>query len=128
MQTILIVDDEAEIVELLEMLLDGDGLRVLGAYDGTTALRIAREEHPDLVISDVMMPGLDGRELCRAIKSDPQLASTSIVLMSAMTRLNLDDCHQDLFITKPFDIFRVAEQVRQLLARRQAPPSDQHRS
>ena len=115
MKQILVVDDEAEIVELLTMLLDGDGRSILPAYEGTTALRIVREQRPHLVISDVMMPGIDGRELCRIIRSDPELEGISIVLMSAVNKLDLRECQEDVFISKPFDIFTVQQTIDSLL-------------
>ncbi len=116
LRKILVVDDEAEIVDLLTMLLDGEGREILPAYDGNTALRIVREQRPNLVISDVMMPGIDGRELCRTIRSDPELAGVSIVLMSALNKLDMRECHEDVFISKPFDIFTVEQTIDRLLA------------
>ena len=115
-KTILIVDDEADIVELLTLVLEGDGRTVLRAYDGITELALAREQHPDLVISDVMMPRLDGRELCRLIKADPELAHTRVVLMSAVHKLDLREYGEDVFIRKPFNILKMDEAVRHLLA------------
>ncbi|MDP9378774.1 MAG: response regulator [Chloroflexota bacterium] len=115
-KTILVVDDEVEIVELLTLLLDGDGRTILGAYDGNAALEIVREQRPDLVISDVMMPGIDGLELCRIIQSDPGFGEISIVLMSAINKLDLRECREDVFISKPFDIFTIEQTVERLLA------------
>jgi CheY-like chemotaxis protein len=116
MKKVLIVDDEAEIVELVSMVLEEDGLRLYSAYDGEQALRIVREEHPDLVLSDIMMPRLDGRELCRRIRADPDTSSTVIILMSAVHRLEAADCGADGLLRKPFDILAVTNIVSSFLA------------
>ncbi len=113
---ILVVDDEPEIVDLLTLLLERDGITILSAYDGNTALQIVREQRPHLVISDVMMPGIDGRELCQRIRSDPELMGIPIVLMSAINKLELRECTEDVFVTKPFDIFTVHQTVEYLLS------------
>ncbi len=115
MHKVLIVDDEAQIVELLTMVLDGAGCELLPAYDGAEALEIVRSEQPHAVLSDVMMPGLDGRELCRCIKSDPGLNYTPVILMSAGRSIDLSECGADAFIQKPFDISTVADVVERFL-------------
>lgn len=115
-KTILVVDDEPEIVNLLIIFLTGDNRTILGAHDGHTALAIARERRPDLLISDVMMPGIDGRELCRIIQADPELSATRVVLMSALHKLDLRECHEDVFISKPFDIYTIEQAVERLLS------------
>jgi len=115
-KTILVVDDEAAIVNLLRIILSQDGVEVLGAYDGLEALDIARRERPDMVISDVMMPRMDGRELCRAIRSAPELAGTRVVLMNALHKMILVDYTEDAFIPKPFGVEMLEETVERLLA------------
>jgi PAS domain S-box-containing protein/putative nucleotidyltransferase with HDIG domain len=79
----LIVDDHADARILLHDLLESRGHEVLQAEDGEAALGMARREHPDLVISDVLMPRMDGYELCRHIKTDPELSQTAFVFYSA---------------------------------------------
>ena len=113
---ILVVDDEEVIVGLLTLLLDVDGRTILGAHDGVEALAIARKQRPDLVITDVMMPGIDGRELCRLIRSDPELANTRVMLMSAVHKLDIGGYGADEFIRKPFDLHEVDRAVRRLLS------------
>ncbi len=115
MHKILIVDDEAQIVELLTMVLDGDERQLLPAYDGAEALEIVRRMQPHAVLSDVMMPGLDGRELCRCIKSDPALDYTPVILMSAGRSIDLGECGADAFIQKPFDISAVVDMLERFL-------------
>jgi CheY-like chemotaxis protein len=94
-KTVLVVDDEADIVEVILAVLAEHDVTVLAAYDGRAALELARRARPDLVLSDVMMPGLDGRELCALIKADPDLAGTRVALMSAMYKLDLRDIDED---------------------------------
>lgn len=116
MKTVLVVDDEAEIVELIAMVLEEGDYAVLSAYDGEQALELVREHHPQLVLSDVMMPRLDGRELCRRIRSDPETSGTVIILMSAIHRLDPGGCSADELIRKPFDIMSVSDTIDRLLA------------
>ncbi len=115
MKKVLIVDDEAEIVELVSMVLEDDDLSLLAAYDGEQALQIVRAERPDVVLSDIMMPRLDGRELCRQIKADPDIRDTIIILMSAVHRTEAADCGADELIRKPFDIASVTQMVSHYL-------------
>ena len=115
MKKVLIVDDEVEIVELISMVLDNDDTSLLAAYDGEQALEIVREEAPDLVLSDVMMPRLDGRELCRQIKSDPGTSDTVVILMSAVNRIDPGECDADALIHKPFDITQVMDTIDRFL-------------
>lgn len=115
MKKVLIVDDEAEIVELVSMVLEDDDLSLFAAYDGEQALQIVREEHPNVVLSDIMMPRLDGRELCRQIKADPETSDTVIILMSAVHRIEAADCGADELIRKPFDITSVTLVVNRFL-------------
>jgi CheY-like chemotaxis protein len=113
---VLVVDDEADIVAVLAAVLADHDVTVLPAYDGREALEIARRERPDLVLSDLMMPGLDGRELCRRIKADPDLSGTRVALMSAVYKLDLRECGEDAFVPKPFGLDRLAGTIRRLLA------------
>ncbi len=115
---ILVVDDEQDIVELVSLVLEEPGLSVLSAYNGQQALDILQEQHPDLILSDVMMPHLDGLQLCKRIKSTPSTRDTIIILMTAAGGLSLDDCGADALIRKPFDITAVQDTVRRYLAER----------
>jgi len=67
---ILVVDDDAKIVELVKLYLNRDGYKVVTAYDGDQALRLARESHPDLIILDIMLPGIDGLGICRILRHE----------------------------------------------------------
>ena len=82
-KTILVVDDEQDIVDLISYNLSKEGYEVSMANNGTDAVELARRLRPDLVILDIMMPGLDGFEVCRTLRQDPNLQSTAIVFLTA---------------------------------------------
>ena len=67
---VLVVDDDTKTVELVKLYLNRDGYRVVTAYDGNEALRLAREAHPDLIVLDLMLPGIDGLEICRILREE----------------------------------------------------------
>ncbi len=116
MKKILIVDDEAQLVELLLMVLDDGQSELLCAYDGEEALELVRRERPHVILSDVMMPRLNGQDLCRQIKADSELVHIPVILMSAMHRLDASECGAEELIRKPFDIMTVRETVSRLLS------------
>ena len=82
--TILVVDDSPVNLRLVVRTLEGRGYRLLAAKNGRAALDIARRVHPDLILLDVMMPELDGFEVCRALKSDPSTRDAIVVFLSAL--------------------------------------------
>src|SRR5207302_1214890 len=84
---ILIVDDQRAIAEMMAGVLQGRGYEVLTAFDGETALRQVRTERPDLLVSDILMPGMDGYELCRRVRSDPLTALLPIVFVTSLEPL-----------------------------------------
>lgn len=105
MTTVLVVDDEPSILDIVSMFLEAEGYQVVQARNGREGLDRARAERPDVVISDVMMPLLDGRELCNTIHGDPDLSTIPVIMMSAAGESAIrDSCHPDAFITKPFDL------------------------
>jgi CheY-like chemotaxis protein len=97
--------------EILRLLLDGDGVEVLVAHNGQEALEMVREERPHLILSDVMMPVLDGRELCRRVRADPATSHIAVILMSAAHQKGAARYGADAFIRKPFDLLEVLEKV-----------------
>ena len=104
---ILVVEDEATIAELLVELIEEYGYEAVRAKNGAEGLNLARRHHPALIISDVMMPVMDGYEMLRAIRSEPDLAETTVVLVSAAFLRNLpppDAPAADAYIDKPFNI------------------------
>ncbi len=117
MATVLVIDDEAPIVELLVDIIEEKGHIALRASNGVEGLALARANLPDLIISDVMMPLLDGYALLRALRSEPALAHTTVVLVSAAFPRN--DKSQatppaDGYLRKPFDIAAVEQLIGQL--------------
>jgi len=114
---ILVADDEESITELVAFALELEGYQVIQAPDGPEALRLAREEHPDLAMVDVMMPGLDGREVSRRIKEDPTTSNIPVLLFSAAPNPDLSEAKADGFMPKPFDINQLVDTVRRYIAR-----------
>ncbi|MCC6540799.1 MAG: response regulator transcription factor [Flavobacteriales bacterium] len=82
-QKILLVDDEPDILELLRYHLDREGYSVKTALNGKEALRMARAEHPDLIVLDIMMPGMDGVEVCAQLRQQPEFKDTVITFLTA---------------------------------------------
>ena len=116
---ILVVDDEIYIVHILDFSLGMEGYEVITALDGEQALERMKSERPDLVVLDIMMPKLDGYEVCKAIKSNPSTKQTPVILLSAKGR-NVDqklgfDVGADDYITKPFSPRKLVERINQLL-------------
>jgi two-component system alkaline phosphatase synthesis response regulator PhoP len=115
MDKILVVDDEAEIAELISMILGEEDLDVLTAGDGLEAFGIALEEHPRLVLRDVMMPRMDGVELCRRLQEASQIQDTVVLLMSAAGQIDLGECNAVGLIRKPFDLGDLSDTVHRQL-------------
>jgi len=115
---VLVVDDDAKTVELVKLYLDRDGYKVLTAYDGVEALRLARESHPDLIVLDLMLPGIDGLEVCRTLRSE---SDVPIIMLTAKTteqdRLTGLGLGADDYVTKPFSPKELAARVRAVLRR-----------
>lgn len=107
MKKILIVDDEVDVVEVVEMLLETEGYNVLKAYNGKEALDMLETEIPDLVILDIMMPEIDGVEVCRRMRGMDEMSDIPIVMfsakLSAIDKKDSFDAGADGFITKPFN-------------------------
>jgi two-component system alkaline phosphatase synthesis response regulator PhoP len=114
---ILVADDEEAITELVAFALELEGFQVIQAPDGPEALRLAKEEHPDLAMVDVMMPGLDGREVSRRIKEDPATSSIPVLLFSAAPNPDLTEAKADGFMPKPFDVNQLVDTVRRYMAK-----------
>jgi CheY-like chemotaxis protein len=117
---VLLVDDDAVIVRLLEVNFRLDGFRVETATGGEEALGKAAELLPDVIVMDVMMPGMDGWAVTERLRADPATAGTPIVLLSA--RVRDDDVSRGYalgvvdYVTKPFDPSELVEVVRRSLA------------
>ena len=116
---ILVVDDEIYIVHILDFSLGMEGYEVITALDGEQALEKLKTDKPDLIVLDIMMPKLDGYEVCKAIKSSPETRHIPVILLSAKGR-NVDqklgfDVGADDYITKPFSPRKLVERINQLL-------------
>jgi two-component system alkaline phosphatase synthesis response regulator PhoP len=121
-QTVLVVDDEPHIVEVVRDYLTQSGYRVLTAGDGQTALAMARRENPDLMVLDLMLPGsIDGLDVCRRVRQDSRLAHLPIIMLTARTdetdRLIGLELGADDYVTKPFSPREVVARVRAVLRR-----------
>jgi DNA-binding response OmpR family regulator len=115
---VLVVDDDVKTVELVTLYLNRDGYRVIKAYDGTQALKLAREGHPDLIVLDLMLPGVDGLEICRTLRNESDVPIIMLTAMSTdddkLTGLGLG---ADDYVTKPFSPKELAARVRAVLRR-----------
>jgi len=125
MHRILIVDDEPNIVLALELLMKKEGYEVHTVDDGERAVQAAKELRPDLILLDIMMPKMDGYEVCQRIRSDASLKDVSIIMLTAKGRevekakgLALGADH---YITKPFSTRQVVMKVKEILAARSDP-------
>jgi len=117
---VLVVDDDVKIVELVKLYLNRDGYHVITAHEGNEALRLARESHPDLIVLDIMLPGIDGLEICRKLRTE---SSVPIILLTAKTteqdRIAGLDIGADDYVTKPFSPKELAARVRAVFRRTQ---------
>jgi phosphate regulon transcriptional regulator PhoB len=125
MPAILIIEDEKDIVETLEYNLKKEGLKVWKALDGNDGLRQTEAKLPDLILLDLMLPGIDGLEVCRRLKRNPKTAAIPVIMLTAKgtetdkivgLELGADD-----YITKPFSIKELIARVKTILRRYEKP-------
>ena len=125
---ILIVDDEADALEVLGFKLREAGFAPIFAKDGTRALTAARNERPDLMVLDLMLPEVDGLEVCKILRRDPATSSMPILMLTAraaeMDRVLGLELGADDYVTKPFSPRELVLRIRKLLARRQGSDDD----
>src|SRR5512135_1990401 len=118
---ILIVDDEPDIVELVTYNLKKDGFRVAAASDGEEALHKIRKDKFDLVVLDLMLPGIQGVEICRIIRNDPKTAGTPIIMLTAkgeeVDRVIGLESGADDYMTKPFSARELIARIKAVLRR-----------
>ena len=122
---VLVIDDEKDIVSLLRYHLEKSGFHCLEGMDGTTALRLVREHHPDLLILDLMLPGMDGLEICRQLRQDAATARLPILMLTAkaeeVDRVVGLEVGADDYVVKPFSPRELVARVRAILRRSQEP-------
>ncbi len=127
-ETLLVVEDEEDILELLTYNLSREGYKVIGVTDGLKGLQAADAKLPDLVLLDLMLPGMDGLDVCRQLKKNDKTARIPIVIVTAKgdesdvvagLELGADD-----YVAKPFSIKVLLARVRAVLRRKKEPPAE----
>ncbi|MEI7590498.1 MAG: response regulator transcription factor [Deltaproteobacteria bacterium] len=121
MKKILIVDDEKDIVELISYNLIKEGFSVVTAFDGNTAVEVALKDKPDLLILDLMLPGIDGLEVCRQLKQNPFTEKIPVIMLTAkidtVDKIVGLELGADDYITKPFNVRELVARVRAIFRR-----------
>ena len=118
-QHVLLIEDEPNIAEAIRFLLTRDGLRVSHAAEGVAALAMLRQDPPDLVILDHMLPGMSGLEILTAVRADPESRDLPVMMLTARGRDRemAEQAGADRFMTKPFSNAEIVSEVRAMLGR-----------
>lgn len=123
-QTILVVDDEQDLLDLIEYNLKKEGFGVLTSDSGEKGIEIARRKKPDLILLDIMMPGMDGIEVCRMIKSDPATQAIPVVFLTARgdekSEITGLDLGADDYLFKPISTSKLLSRIKAILRRSQS--------
>jgi len=126
--TILVIDDEKDLIELVRYNLEKDGFDVIAATDGQSGLDVVKKHRPDLVVLDLMMPGVDGLQICKQLRADPRTYRIPVIMLTAKAteadRIVGLELGADDYITKPFSPREVVARVKAVL-RRSAPATEQ---
>ncbi|PIY83951.1 MAG: DNA-binding response regulator [Candidatus Omnitrophica bacterium CG_4_10_14_0_8_um_filter_43_18] len=126
-QTILVVDDEKELAALVSLHMKMAGFEVLTAANGEKALELSREEKPDLIILDLMLPKIDGWEVCEQLRQDAVTKDIPVIMLTARTqiedKLKGFEAGADDYVTKPFSPRELVARVKRVLARAEAEPA-----
>ncbi|MFA5143266.1 MAG: response regulator transcription factor [Candidatus Omnitrophota bacterium] len=124
---ILIVDDEKQLVSLVSLHMKMSGYEVLSAKDGEEALAITKEEAPDLIILDLMLPKIDGWEVCKRLRAESKIGDIPVIMLTARSeagdKLKGFECGADDYVTKPFSPRELVARVKRVLARAEKGPS-----
>jgi len=130
---VLVIDDEKDILELVRYNLEKEGYRIITAQDGEAGLEAAARYAPDVVIVDLMLPGIDGLDVCRRLRADPRAARTPIIMLTAKStetdRIVGLEMGADDYVTKPFSPRELTARIKAVLRRVSSPqdPSPQSR-
>jgi DNA-binding response OmpR family regulator len=127
MATVLVADDEPDVCYLVSVYLRRAGHHVIGASDGAAVIDAVHESKPDLLVLDLSLPGLNGLELCRKLRADPETATLPVLMLSGWA-FDSDvqaglDAGADDYVTKPFHGPELVARAETLLARRAAAPA-----
>ena len=119
-QRILVIEDEAEMIDLTRIVLEREGYEVLGAVGGARGLEMIKQEKPDLILLDLMMPDIGGWEVYRQVKADQELAQIPVIVVTAKAQsidkvLGLQVAKVDDYITKPFGPKELLESIDRVL-------------
>ena len=119
--TILVIDDEQDLIELVRYNLEKEGYEVIAAADGQAGLDVATKHRPDLVVLDLMMPGIDGLQVCQKLRADQRVGRTPVIMLTAKAteadRIVGLELGADDYITKPFSPREVVARVKAVLRR-----------
>lgn len=130
MATVLVVDDDVPILDLLSELLEECGHTTLRATNGKDALTIAQLHHPHIIITDIMMPEMNGYDLLKTIRTTPKIADTAVILVSAgVSRLGASTppFMADGYMQKPFNLAQIEQVLNGIIIRQQQQPTfEQH--
>jgi len=117
---ILIVDDEPSIIVPVQFLMEQNGYDVLVAFSGEEAMEVIEENQPDLILLDIMLPVIDGFEVCQRVRENPQWNKIKIILLTALgSDANVEKglaLGADAYITKPFSNIEIVDKVKELMA------------
>lgn len=127
MQRVLVVDDEPHICRLLQVNLEITDFEVLTAQNGKEAIEIAKKKKPDVILLDILMPGMNGIEVCSILKTNPRTKNIPVFMLTALSRIgDMEDAFKagaDGYITKPFQATKIGREIRQRVARLSEKPA-----
>ena len=131
-KNILVIEDEPDIAELIEFNLENNKYRTSIAYNGETGLEQARKNNPDLILLDLMLPGIHGLDVCRILKADNQLKNTSVIILSALGQedniVKGLEAGADDYITKPFSLKVLLARIEAVLRRDKETENNQSKT
>lgn len=129
-KSILIVEDDKDILELIKYNLSKESFNIVSAFSGDDALKMAKSQQPDLILLDLMLPGIDGLEICKILKSDPELKGIPIIMVTAKgeeTDIVLGlELGADDYIVKPFSPKVLVARVNAVIRRKKPSPAEKN--